>query len=133
MAASLALSLQTLSLKASCSHCRNENQTLKKCAICKEASYCGVECQRADWKEHKKTCTPPLALGDVWTSVDAAVKAGDWRGVLRWEGRLEELLENQPDADKIEILDPFYQAHRFQLGSTGSSQHALSILVHSPS
>lgn len=30
--------------------------TLKKCARCREAYYCGVECQRKHWPVHKKDC-----------------------------------------------------------------------------
>ncbi|KAF8628200.1 hypothetical protein AX15_004049 [Amanita polypyramis BW_CC] len=26
------------------------------CAVCRSISYCSVECQKADWKVHKKTC-----------------------------------------------------------------------------
>ncbi|KAI4126246.1 MAG: hypothetical protein LQ347_005055 [Umbilicaria vellea] len=29
---------------------------LSKCARCQGVRYCSVECQRADWKEHKKVC-----------------------------------------------------------------------------
>ncbi|KAJ8601632.1 hypothetical protein CTAYLR_008910 [Chrysophaeum taylorii] len=28
------------------------------CARCKEARYCGVKCQKADWHLHKRYCTP---------------------------------------------------------------------------
>jgi MYND finger len=28
----------------------------KKCATCKDVSYCSRECQKMDWKEHKETC-----------------------------------------------------------------------------
>ena len=31
--------------------------SLLRCARCREAKYCSVECQRANWKEHKKRCT----------------------------------------------------------------------------
>ncbi|KAL7951268.1 hypothetical protein V8C42DRAFT_303587 [Trichoderma barbatum] len=29
---------------------------LKKCKGCMEISYCSIECQKADWKQHKKEC-----------------------------------------------------------------------------
>ena len=27
-----------------------------RCSQCKQANYCSKECQRADWKKHKKQC-----------------------------------------------------------------------------
>jgi hypothetical protein len=27
-----------------------------RCSVCKSASYCGKECQKNDWKAHKKVC-----------------------------------------------------------------------------
>jgi hypothetical protein len=33
-----------------------EGEKLRKCSKCELCHYCGAECQRADWKEHKKVC-----------------------------------------------------------------------------
>jgi hypothetical protein len=40
---------------ACCAHCKAVGK-LKKCAKCSNAFYCNKECQRADWKRHKKDC-----------------------------------------------------------------------------
>jgi hypothetical protein len=32
------------------------NGPTKKCGQCKKVSYCGRECQRKDWKQHKPKC-----------------------------------------------------------------------------
>ena len=32
----------------------------KKCAKCHSVSYCGRECQRADWPRHKRLCLPVM-------------------------------------------------------------------------
>jgi hypothetical protein len=56
MGEALALAIQSLELKASCSHCGKEAAELKRCSVCKHASYCGDACQNAAWKKHKKTC-----------------------------------------------------------------------------
>jgi hypothetical protein len=29
---------------------------LKRCMACKNTKYCGTECQKANWKQHKKSC-----------------------------------------------------------------------------
>ncbi|KAH7930444.1 hypothetical protein BV22DRAFT_1000801 [Leucogyrophana mollusca] len=44
-----------------CEYCGKEakdvTDTLKRCARCKQASYCGKTCQQSDWgKSHKETC-----------------------------------------------------------------------------
>jgi hypothetical protein len=39
-----------------CAHCGLEASTLLACSGCHRVSYCGKECQRKDWKSHKKEC-----------------------------------------------------------------------------
>jgi hypothetical protein len=89
--ADVALAIKTLALKETCSHCGKQSPTLKRCSNCKQVSYCGAECQKAGWKKHKKKCAPPLSVMDVMTQVEASFYASDWEGVLKWEGRMEEL------------------------------------------
>ncbi|KAI9006755.1 hypothetical protein DFJ74DRAFT_689316 [Hyaloraphidium curvatum] len=49
------------SVADSCDACGKHQQgelKLMRCGRCGVARYCGVECQRASWKEHKKDCIP---------------------------------------------------------------------------
>ncbi|KII91804.1 hypothetical protein PLICRDRAFT_104569 [Plicaturopsis crispa FD-325 SS-3] len=39
-----------------CRRCATRGAKLRKCSRCKEVSYCGEECQKADWTSHKQTC-----------------------------------------------------------------------------
>ena len=39
-----------------CKHCEREEKKLSNCARCGLVSYCGTDCQQADWKEHKLLC-----------------------------------------------------------------------------
>jgi hypothetical protein len=130
----------------SCAHCGKQGGKgveLKKCSRCKQASYCGAECQNAGWKRHKKTCEPPVPLSDVFDKLMAAQAARDWRGVLKWEGRMEELMEGRglmasdlEDARCDYILWVFSKAHGHEKDnflrekeiSTASRDHALSII-----
>jgi len=122
----VAEALRALALKDSCAHCGKPGRALKRCSICKRAWYCGAACQNAAWKRHKKTCAPPLSTEDVRARVDAAGKADDWREVLKWEGRMDELIEGQSDATCELILRIFRVAHASGSLSTGSPHHALS-------
>jgi hypothetical protein len=42
-----------------CQKCQKQGSDaapLKRCGACKKATYCGRECSRADWKDHKEEC-----------------------------------------------------------------------------
>jgi hypothetical protein len=121
----VAEALTALALKDSCARCGKQGTALKRCSICKRAWYCGAACQNAAWKRHKKTCAPPLSTEDVRARVDAACDAGDWREVLKWEGRIDELMQGQPDATCEVILRRFQNAHALGTKSTGSPHHSL--------
>ena len=42
--------------KKKCSHCGNKQGKLKRCTGCRLVFYCNEQCQRSNWKCHKKTC-----------------------------------------------------------------------------
>jgi len=110
----------------SCAHCGKQGTGFKRCSVCKQDSYCGAACQKANWKRHKKKCAPPVPLQDVAAKLDAALAAEDWRGVLKWEGRMEELMARQSDDVCSETLSLFSQAHRLGMQATSSKDHMCS-------
>ena len=115
---------------ASCAHCGKQGVGFQRCSKCKQAWYCGAECQKAGWKKHKKGCEPPVALIEVVHKVNAAHDAKDWRGVIKWEGRMDEMLAHQPE-DKMRehILDRFSNAYKkLQFSGTGSNGQLLSTI-----
>ncbi|KAJ3411381.1 hypothetical protein HDV05_002306 [Chytridiales sp. JEL 0842] len=53
-----------------CLVCNVKGKKLKACSICRLVYYCGVDCQKAHWSEHKKVCAswegrPALTIDDV--------------------------------------------------------------------
>ena len=126
----------------SCSHCGKKRAVLKRCSVCKQIWYCGLECQNAGWKKHKKACAPPLspffaahrALNPIWDKVRLAFADGDWPGVLEWEGRMEELLGGQSDSVCDDVLIYFLSAHKqLRISSTESEgrEHTVKMVgVH---
>ena len=47
-----------------CDHCGiskdDTTMKLKSCVKCRRSYYCNADCQKADWKRHKKGCLPLL-------------------------------------------------------------------------
>jgi hypothetical protein len=41
---------------ANCGRTPTAEQSFSTCARCKKAKYCSQECQKVDWKTHKKSC-----------------------------------------------------------------------------
>ena len=122
----VAEALRALALEDSCGHCGKQGTALKRCSNCKHVWYCGAACQNAAWKRHKRMCAPPLSTEEVRARVGAAIKANDWREVIKWEGRKDELMEGQPDDNCEIILLSFRGAHDLGASSTGSPHHSLS-------
>ena len=104
--------------------CRNHARTLNLTASWQEGAKKREVRKRIAEVKHGRV------LQEVWENVKAAQVALDWRGVLKWEGRMDELLEYQAeDADRDSVLGAFLDAHMGAFAS-GCSQtdHALSIL-----
>ncbi|OBZ76929.1 hypothetical protein A0H81_03056 [Grifola frondosa] len=45
-------------------------KTKNRCSACESASYCGQECQKADWQDHKQTCRS--LKGGRWCTIPVA-------------------------------------------------------------
>ncbi|KAI0156544.1 putative MYND domain protein [Xylariaceae sp. FL1272] len=43
-------------MSETCNACEKSSPDLKRCAKCQTARYCSKECQKTDWKMHKKIC-----------------------------------------------------------------------------
>lgn len=41
---------------ATCKNCKGREKKMMVCGQCKQAFYCSKECQKKDWKQHKKSC-----------------------------------------------------------------------------
>ena len=48
-----------------CYRCKKSKTNLKKCTKCYTAQYCGIPCQKSDWKSHKKVCGRLLTDGSI--------------------------------------------------------------------
>ncbi|EDQ89827.1 uncharacterized protein MONBRDRAFT_7779 [Monosiga brevicollis MX1] len=47
--------------KPACAACGRVLEQALQCSRCKASYYCNRECQRLQWKEHKRVCRPPTA------------------------------------------------------------------------
>jgi len=60
-------------------------------------------------------------------NINAAAATRDWRGILQWEGRMEELVASSQSDDFCSvILSAFSDAHQMGWQATGSKDHARS-------
>jgi hypothetical protein len=70
-----------------------------------------------------------VPLQEVGAKINAARATDDWRGILKWEGRMEELVAHRSDDVCSEILKAFSTAHHMGLQATRSADHARSFVT----
>ena len=57
----------TIPKSALCGNCKGREKKMKVCGQCRRTSYCSRDCQRKDWKVHKKSCTPKQEWRESFT------------------------------------------------------------------
>ena len=53
--------------------------TKRSCQVCREVYYCGHECQKKHWKQHKGSCKSPVPLCEVHHSIAVPDYECFWR------------------------------------------------------
>lgn len=62
--------MSTAIYKRACAFCKTINEKLKICGNCNSTHYCGIECQKKDWKNHKKLCKKSSEYKDFIPKID---------------------------------------------------------------
>ena len=52
-----------------CAHCHQDFEKILTCSRCRDRHYCSRKCQKADWKNHKKTCHNDSLITQKFTSL----------------------------------------------------------------
>ncbi|KAH7314342.1 hypothetical protein BKA65DRAFT_516632 [Rhexocercosporidium sp. MPI-PUGE-AT-0058] len=74
----------------SCKKCSTEDKPLKPCTKCQSVQYCSKECQKADFKNHKKECAKKAQIyaqtADIKLAApNRAPKDGFRGGLQKWQ------------------------------------------------
>ena len=77
-----------------CLYCGMKSDKLQLCRQCKEARYCNQECQKKDWKSHKKSCKAKAkALAEAEASgsgIESSAKESRKKELISWK-QLEDM------------------------------------------
>ena len=116
-----------MATKPACAGCGKRDEKHTKCARCKTVFYCGAECQKQDWKTHKRDCQklgseedPNEAHDRRCGLLDEALRRIDHAYVIRNEDLMETNLANcaqrpeDPNASsqyRFQCIESFAHAH----------------------
>jgi tetratricopeptide (TPR) repeat protein len=126
----------------SCAHCLNimdvsGGEKSKSCAKCRDVTYCGVDCQKADWRTHKPNCKPCERY--VVETVATLHDSDQWRKLLKWRPSIDVMLANMRDTDDLHrfrdqyntqtigLLHALVEAYKLGMSSTGDVDHVYAL------
>ncbi|RDW93341.1 zinc finger MYND domain-containing protein [Aspergillus mulundensis] len=95
-----------------CAKKASDEVTLKRCAKCKTQWYCSRECQKTDWKAHKKTCSKDASeanTGDNSRRTPKGLSAFIAKPLHELDK--ETWLHNRPEEDVYKLLIDAYRLH----------------------
>jgi len=119
--------MKNASTESKCANCARTaaeaGKSLKGCAKCHSVKYCGRECQKADWKQHKKVCasnaaanagsdnttskTVPLNFTQQATNATNALKVTMDKPFHRLDSKT--WLHDRPEVDVYKLLIDCYR------------------------
>ena len=97
----------TIKSCANCDKADNPETPFKRCSRCQTSYYCSKDCQKADWKEHKKSCGPSASGQKTSKSAPShsLLNAIQGMGDNTW-------LHNRPE---IEVYSLLIDSHRMRM------------------
>jgi ankyrin repeat protein len=114
---------------SNCSKKRADCEVLKACGVCHAVSYCGADCQKAHWEEHKSTCTQVACQ-----KLLSAIGANDVEQVTRL-AKTKRVLNGKIDYSfnregEVQTLDKWSALHECVRG--GHTEMMKILLAHGP-
>ncbi|KAG5992205.1 hypothetical protein E4U43_003824 [Claviceps pusilla] len=115
---------------------------VKRCAKCSTTPYCSRDCQKADWKVHKKICgkqargtaPAPAAAASSSSSANLSPPKGLERGIAKPFTRLDNgtWLHDRPEKDVYTLLIDAYRLRVEDMYAIGGDVMAGSLYAGAP-
>ncbi|KAI1302222.1 putative MYND domain protein [Xylaria venustula] len=102
-------------MQGTCNGCKKTSADLKKCAKCSTTLYCSRECQKSDWKAHKKICGKQAHETHTPSSASASTPVSPPKGlekpITQPFTRLSNntYLHDRPEQDVVGVLIDSYR------------------------
>ncbi|KAI1363621.1 putative MYND domain protein [Xylaria arbuscula] len=103
-------------MQGTCNGCNKTSSDLKRCAKCATTLYCSRECQKTDWKTHKKICGKqaherPETRSHASAATVLSPPKGLEQPITKPFSRLDDntYLHNRPETDVYRLLIDSYR------------------------
>jgi len=84
-----------------CFYCSASGYKYKKCAKCRLAFYCSLECQTKHWPKHKETCGTRPDLADMQSTIQKLVRSQIPEFIDFSKGRVGVFVLSLPDVEQF--------------------------------